>query len=99
MDGTKPICFASEHVKNFKEPNPSIKWIELEPDMAIGKVKDHHKAGMISVKLSINDVALNGPIDFATFPAWGKVPKRPKLFKVRIFLYQCIDLPAADSDG
>ncbi len=34
------------------------------------------------------------------FEAWNKVvPKRPKNFKVRAFIFQCRDLPAADSDG
>lgn len=63
-------------------------------------MKDHHKAGLISIKLAIHDKSKNGPIDFTQFNAWKKPPpKRPMNFKVRAFIYQCRDLPAADSDG
>ena len=43
---------------------------------------------------------MNGPINFADFDAWKKPPpKRLGNFKVRAFVFQCRDLPAADSDG
>lgn len=29
MDGENPICFARDHVQNFIDPNPNIKWYEL----------------------------------------------------------------------
>lgn len=37
----------------------------MTPDLSIGKVKDHHKAGLVSFKLSIHDKTKYGPIDFA----------------------------------
>jgi hypothetical protein len=65
-----------------------LKWYELAPDLSVGKVKDFHKAGLVSLKLSIHDKTRNGPIDFATFDAWKKPPpKRPKNFKVRAYIF------------
>ena len=47
------------------DPNPKFMWVEMTPDLSIGKVSEHHKAGIISVKLSIHEKTANGPIDFA----------------------------------
>ena len=100
MDGDKPISFHKENIENFMNPDPQIRWVELEPDLSIGKVKEHYQAGIISFKLSIHDKTVNGSLDFNTFRTWKKpIPKRPAIKKVRAFVYQCRDLPAADSDG
>lgn len=41
-----------------------------------------------------------GEIDFKTFSAWKKkVPKRSNPVKIRAYIYQCRDLPAADAEG
>jgi hypothetical protein len=45
---------------DFTNPNPAIQWIELLPDFAIGEVKDHYKAGIVGIRMSIHDVSLNG---------------------------------------
>jgi hypothetical protein len=29
MDGKKPICFYKEHIKNFLDPNPKTRWLQL----------------------------------------------------------------------
>ena len=42
MDGEKQVCYAKDEISNYLEPNPSIKWIELEPDLSIGRVKEHY---------------------------------------------------------
>jgi len=55
MDGDNPVCFIKEEIETFMNPNPQFKWYELEPDLSVGKVKDHHKAGMVSIKMSIHD--------------------------------------------
>lgn len=50
--------------------------------------------------MSINDKTKNGMIDFTKFSSWKKPPpKRPFNKKIRAYLYQCRDLPAADSNG
>ena len=50
--------------------------------------------------MSVHSVSDNGPIDFKDFKAWNKkVPKRAMPIKVRAYIYQARDLPAADSEG
>ena len=63
-------------------------------------VDDPHKAGVVSFKLSVHDVTNDGPIDFTKFDAWKRPPpKRMAIQKVRAYIFQCRDLPSADSDG
>ena len=58
------------------------------PDLALGKVTEAHKAGLISIKLAIHDKTNSGPINFADFDAWKKPPpKRLSNFKVRAFIF------------
>jgi hypothetical protein len=57
------VCFARLDVKDFLDPSPDVKWLELEPDMAIGVIKDHYKAGIIGIRMSIQDVTKDGPLD------------------------------------
>lgn len=64
MDGDKPVCFAKDHVSNFLNPDAPLKWYELLPDLSLGKVKEAHKAGIVSLKMSINDKTKNGTLDF-----------------------------------
>ena len=51
----------------------------------------------------MHDVTQFGPIDWKSYKnSWGKykrMPKRPGNHKVRAYIFQCRDLPAADSDG
>lgn len=85
---------------DFTDPNPEIKWIEMEPDIAIGEVKEQHKAGIVGIKLSVHDVTANGAIDWMNYPTWAKkIPKRPPNIKVRVFVWQARDIPAADDNG
>jgi len=82
------------------DPNPQMKWYQFNCDLAIGKVSDAHKAGLFSMKLSIHNKSKNGPVSFEQFEAWKKPPpKRLNVYKIRTYLFQCRDLPAADSDG
>jgi hypothetical protein len=47
------------------DPNPTqLKWIQLNNDLALGKVTESHKAGMLSVKIALHDKSKNGPINF-----------------------------------
>lgn len=64
MDGDVPICFWKGDCKDFQNPDPEYVWHPFKPDLAIGTVKDSHKAGMFSMKLTINDKTKNGPMDF-----------------------------------
>jgi hypothetical protein len=73
----------------------------MNPDLSIGKVKDHYKAGIVSIKLSIHNKKKGGDINFSEIEAWKKVPKPKRIGvkKVRAYVYQCRDVPAADADG
>mmetsp|Transcript_30293 Transcript_30293/g.46311 ORF Transcript_30293/g.46311 Transcript_30293/m.46311 type:complete len:158 (+) Transcript_30293:1372-1845(+) len=100
MDKSKPICYYTDSISNFLDPNPQYKWVPFLPDQCVGSVKEAHKAGMFSFKLSLHDISRNGPITFKEFPAWSKkVPKRSNPVKIRAYVYQCRDLPAADAEG
>ena len=100
MSGSNPVCFYSANVEEFLNPNPEMRWIQLNCDLAMGKVTEPHKAGLISFKMSIHNKTAKGPINFEKEKAWSKPPpKRLNVFKIRTYLFQCRDLPAADSDG
>jgi hypothetical protein len=55
---------------------------------------------MVSVKISINDIGLNGVKDFSKYPSWSKkVARRMNVTNIRIFVFQARDIPAADDNG
>lgn len=54
MKGNDAVCFYKADVEQFTKPDPDWQWIQLLPDLSMGKVKDAHKAGVISIKLSIH---------------------------------------------
>src|ERR1017187_9298011 len=88
MQGSTPICFYSAPTADFLDPNPKMKWISFNPDLAIGKVTDVNKAGLLSIKLSIHNTTAKGPINFSDYPAWKKPPpKRAEIFRVRVYLF------------
>ena len=108
MDGDKPVCYWRGLAKDFTEKNPAFQWIILKADRAIGKVKNDYDAGMISMRMSIFN---KGP-STAEFPdgaiesdlkeqqAWKTKPgARSTAKNIRIFLFQCADIPSADKDG
>jgi hypothetical protein len=80
--------------------NTKTHWLVLKADKALGLVDDDVNAGIISVKISLNDISQNGVVDFQKFPAWSrKVPRRMNVTNIRIFIFQARDLPAADDNG
>jgi len=98
--GERAICYSRLRITEFLDPSPKVhKWIELNPDPAVGAVKESHKAGFISVKMSVHDGTVT-PIEWKKQPAWSKkLSKRSDILKVRAYVFQCRDLPAADEDG
>ena len=63
-------------------------------------MKEPHKAGLVGIRLAIHDVTEFGLVDWNSIDVWGKrMPRRPGNLKVRAYVFQCRDLPAADSDG
>jgi hypothetical protein len=107
MDGDTPVCYYKDDIANYQTTqdengkwvsNAEYKWIPLMPDPCVNKVKNPNDAGMISFRLSIHDIGRNGDINFVE--TWKKPPgKRCNPVKIRAYIYQCRDLPAADSNG
>ncbi len=98
--GKKRICYWKGSIMEFTNPNPNLRWLELMPDFAIGEVKEHYKAGIVGIRMSIHDVTQNGLIDWKDYPQWAKkISKRLPNIKIRIFCWQARDLPAADESG
>jgi hypothetical protein len=64
------VCFWKGDIMKFTNPNPGLQWVELEPDLAVGEVKEHFRAGIVGIKMAIHDVTANGPIDWNDYPAW-----------------------------
>lgn len=100
MDGDTPVCFFKDDIANYVDPNPAMQWHSFLPDLSVKKVKKPDQVGQFSFRLSLHDVSANGPIVFKEYDAWKKkVPKRSNPVKIRAYVYQCRDLPAADSNG
>ena len=100
MDGSDPICFWQGMVKDFADLSPVYKWVPLNVDKAIGKVKNEFEAGLIQIKIAVNDKKVNPNVNWKSLDAWKKPPpKRLKSQKIRCFIFQCKDIPSADSDG
>ena len=54
---------------------------------------------MISIKMSVKKKGFDA-YDFKSAEAWSKPPpKRVGAWKIRCFIFQCKDIPAADEDG
>lgn len=86
--GKKRVSYWKGNIMDFINPNPEMKWIELMPDFAVGEVKEHYKAGIVGIRLSIHDVSKNGQIDWQDYPQWAKkISKRPPNVKIRIFCW------------
>jgi hypothetical protein len=100
MDGDSPIAYWKGNVKDFDKPDPGFQWIVMKADKTIGTIKKDYKAGMIQFKMSINNVAKNGPIEWLKYKTWKKKPKKRMIAcKLRAFVFQCQDIPSADTDG
>jgi hypothetical protein len=58
------------------------------PDKAVNKVKNINEAGMLSFKLSVNDLTNKRHVDFSLHPAWSKPPAmQANTVKVRAYIY------------
>lgn len=64
MSGDKPVCYYKAEIEEFTDPNPNFRWVEMVPDLAVGKCTLPHKAGLLSFKLSVHDKTAKGPINF-----------------------------------
>lgn len=46
-----PVCFFRDSLTNYTDENAPQKWVPFENDLAVGKVKNAHEAGLISFRL------------------------------------------------
>ena len=100
MDGSYPICYWKGNITEFTNPDPKFRWLHMKNDRSVGKVENEYEAGMIQFKMSINDGTKNPGVDYKKFEAWAKPPpRRLESKKIRCFIFQCRDIPSADSDG
>jgi len=85
-----PICFYRDSITEFMDPAAQVHWVQLEPDLAVGKVKKQFKAGMVSFRLVVRDIEKDGMIDFNKHPVFGqKINKRYNAHTLRVAIYQC----------
>ena len=55
---------------------------------------------MLQIKLSINDLKSNPMVNWSQYPNWSAPPPKDfKTYTLRCFLFQCRDLPPADTEG
>lgn len=60
----------------------------MTADLAKGKVKNEFEAGLVQLKMTINDKKNNGPLEFSKHDAWKKPPpKRLRSWKIRCFIF------------
>ena len=62
-------------------------------------MKDYYKAGIVGIRIAIHDISTHGEFDWKKTVFGKKIPRRPGNLKVRAYIFQCRDLPAADEDG
>ena len=60
----KRVCYYRGRIDDFLDPNPVLQWLQFMPDLSIGEVKEHYKAGILGIKLSIWDTTANGPVNW-----------------------------------
>ena len=100
MKGDVPVCYWKGTAEEFMDPNPKYRWLVMKNDKAIGKVENDYEAGLIQIKMSINQKHTNGAVDYKQYEAWKKPPpRRLQSKKIRCFIFQCRDIPSADEDG
>eukprot|EP01038_Epipyxis_sp_PR26KG_P004421 gene4421-6250_t len=104
-DGLKPVCFTRlKPYTNVREPNSFIgfeepaKWFLMQEDKSINALDDGMFPGNVLIKLGF------GPADLAkeSQDVWQKcyeMSKKSTEFQMRVHVYQCKDIPPADSNG
>ena len=93
-----PVSYVKLKAKDYMEPNPSLKWLEMTAEPIEDKVESPELAGVVGFRLSI--VRADSGVNLLKQSNWSKnLRRRPDSKKIRCYLFQCKDLPAADEDG
>jgi len=73
--------------------------VTLNPDKAVGKVKDPNQAGIISIRMTVLQKDKKY-VDWRAYSCWKYPPaERLETIRVRAYVYMARDLPSADEDG
>ena len=101
MDGDTPICFKRFKPKDYAQPNPEMRWHQLQNDLSIGDVENHYEAGFIMMRISIQDNAdLAGKDLEQHYESWPySWSLADDVWQMVLHVYQLRDLPSADSSG
>jgi hypothetical protein len=95
-DGDKPVCYWEGKASDFNNEEFGMKWYEFKVDRSVGKVSDDWKAGLFSMRLSIQpdspDIMLKNQ------RVWQQ-EMRMQSKRLRVHIYQCESLPPADENG
>ena len=95
----KPISYLKLRAADYADPNPELEWVELLPEPIEDEIDSPEQAGIVGFRLSIQKSDPTAPV-LKDQPNWKKKKvRRPATKKVRCYLFQCKDLPAADDDG
>ena len=89
MDGDSEICYYKGSVHEWTDPNPAkYKWLIMKRDPVIAAFENDWDAGVLQIKMSINDKAKNGPVEYKQFDAWKRPPPRRLMSKkIRCFIF------------
>lgn len=88
LDGSDHICYWSGYAKDFTDPNPKNKWLQMKRERAVNKVDKDYECGMIQLKMAINDQTKLGAVNYKQFDAWNKPPpRRLKSQMIRCFIF------------
>lgn len=95
------VCFARLDPKDFNDVMAEPKWIRLTVDQAVGKIDNEWESGYVQLRIYCGKYT--GKED-DKIGKWHLPPsivpaKKLKKYKLLFNLYQCRELPAADSDG
>ena len=94
----KPISYIRLKAADFTDPNPKMKWVEMIAEPVGNQIKSPELAGVVSFRLSI--VRADSGVHLPSQEKWSKkLLRRPSSAKIRCYLFQCRNLPAADDDG
>ena len=83
---------------DFTDPNPKLKWVQMIEEPVEDALESPELAGVVGFRLSL--IKDDGVTILKEQPNWKKrLSRRPDSAKIRCYLFQCRDLPAADEDG
>lgn len=94
----KPISYMKLKASDFTDPNPKLKWVQMIEEPVEDALDSPELAGVVGFRLSL--IKDDGVTILKEQPNWKKrLSRRPDSAKIRCYLFQCRDLPAADEDG